>query len=263
MNHSRIILSRFYNPMLMPVPREKKLFADPKAQTSSISKVAREAIYLPREDKFTPLRKDQHLNKWHGQSYIILLNAVKTRPDRTTLSGLLLPIQKQNWSSVFPKHTVGHSCNVFGKFWNPVSALLWTQKAMSKLALRALNDLESPKTELKQKCSTFSLPAHAQMKIYPKIYPEEHWTSEQFVTLRFHLSYTSRPRDCPELHHLPGVPTGTSLNTAFCKLREVSDLASLDPSTQITGFRSKHSLVTFSLNLNWIIIVKEEQGSTK
>lgn len=64
-------------------------------------------------------------------------------------------------------------------------------------------------------------------------------STEQFVTLCFHLSYTSPPRDCPELHHLPGVPTGTSLNTAFCKLREVPDLASLDPNTQITGFRSK------------------------
>lgn len=102
-----------------------------------------------------------------------------------------------------------------------------------------------------------------KLKIYPKIYPEEHWTSEQFVTLCFHLSYTSPPKDCPELHHLPGAPTVTSLNKAFCELRGVPDLAFLDPNTQTTDFRSKHSLVTFSLNLNWLIILKGEEGSTK
>lgn len=38
-------------------------------------------------------------------------------------------------------------------------------------------------------------------------------------------------------------------------------LTSLDPNTPTTGFHSKYSLVTFSLNLNQHISLKGEQGT--
>lgn len=159
---------------------------------------------------------------------MILLNEVNTKADWITFSGLLnsmLPIQGQNRSSVFPKQTVHHTCNILGKYWSPMLALLWTQKAMSQLALRALSDLESPRKELKQKCPTFSLPAHSQIKIL-RYFLRYILKSTEHLNRLSHsalcLSYTSPLRNHPELHHLPGVPTGTSLNTAFCELREVT-----------------------------------------
>lgn len=199
---------------------------------------------------------DQHLNQW--QSYIILLNAVKTRPDWTTLSGLLLPIQRQNSSSVFPKYTVDHSCNISGKFWSPVLALLWTQEALSKLALRALSDLESPRTDWSRNGQPSAYQHTNKWRSILK--STEHL---KFVTLCFCLSYitskrlprTAAPppssrRDIPELSFLPsrGYPAHP---------------ASLHPNTQTTAFPSKHSLVTVSLNLNCHVILKGEQGSTK
>lgn len=206
---------------------------------------------------------DQHLNQ--RQSYIILFNAVKTRPDWTTLSDLLFPIQGQNRSSVFPKYTVDHSHNIFGKFWSPVLALLWTQEAMSKLALRALNDLKSPRRELKQKCPAFSFTSTFTNEGLRHIlkYILKSTEHPKFVTLCFclthHLQQTAQNGTTSQEFMQEHPWTQLSLSSEGYQ----PDLASLDPNTQKTGFCSKHSLVMFSLHLNWHTTLKGEQGSTK
>lgn len=113
----------------------------------------------------------------------------------------------------FSLSTLDHSCNIFGKFWSPVLALLWTQ-TMSKLALRALSDLESPRTDWSRNGQP-SAYQHTN-KWRSKIYLKQHWTPEVCHTMLLSVSKrlprTAAPplssrRDIPELSFLPGVPT--------------------------------------------------------
>lgn len=120
----------------------------------------------------------------------------------------------------------------FAKFRSPVLTLLWTQEAMSKLVLRALSDLESPRTEVPE-AEVPHLQLTSTLTNEDLRYTLKSTERLKFVTLCFCLSYTSPPKDCPELQHLPQVPTGTCLNRAFCELRGV-------PTTPCT-FGSKYS----------------------